>query len=151
MDEFAPPATPWSQWVQMPGGLVQIKASRNADGRIILFGINSAGNLYRNEQKVAQAVTIGDWTGWVQMDTTNFSGLFRAMTPVLDAAGAVNLFAVNAGSQVLHARQSPVCTPTWTGWTTPGCIREACRRSPPVSMAMTTSSLSPPTRPSCTT
>lgn len=125
VDEVAPPLTPWSNWFQIPGGLNQIKAHRNADGRIILFGINADGHLYRNEQKVPRALQPSDWAGWVQMDgpsTGTFYG--QTMAPALDAAGAVNLFVITTGHQVLHARQSPPCTGTWKGWSTPGIIRD---------------------------
>src|SRR5262249_2783338 len=75
VNEVAPPLTPWSDWFQIPGQLRPIKALRNADGRIILFGINRDGHLYRNEQKVARALQPSDWAGWVQMDTPG-SGIF---------------------------------------------------------------------------
>jgi hypothetical protein len=128
VDVVVPPATPWSNWFQIPGGLRQIKALRNADGRIILFGINANGHLYRNEQKVARALQPSDWAGWVQMDDPS-TGTFQAasMAPTLDRAGAVNLFVINQGHQILHARQAPPCTATWAGWTTPGIISEGVR------------------------
>src|SRR5436190_5221321 len=126
VDEIVPPQTPWSDWFRLPGGLGQIKAVRNADGRIILFGIASDGHLYRSEQRVAEALQPSDWTGWVKMDDT-ISGIIqsRMMAPALDACGAVNLFVIGASNhQVLHARQSPPCTATWTGWSTPGLIKD---------------------------
>jgi hypothetical protein len=122
VDVAVPPDQPWSQWIQLPGGLAQVRAVRNADGRLIVFGINTGGHLYRNEQKTVPALQVGDWAGWVQMDD-NFTSTFVAMAPILDSGGAVNLFAINAGNQILHARQSPPCTPTWAGWSTPGFIR----------------------------
>jgi hypothetical protein len=122
VNEIAPPQTPWSDWMQIPGGLYQITALRNADGRIILFGIGAESHLYRNEQRVAQALRPSDWSGWVQMDD-NASGAFLRMAPALDSAGAVNFFGINKGGDVLHTRQSPPCTSTWTGWTTPGLIK----------------------------
>ena len=123
VDEIAPPATPWSGWFQLPGQLRQIKALRGGDGRIILFGVNATGHLYRNEQKVARAVQVSDWAGWVQMDDPN-SGTFQGatMAPTLDGAGAVNLFVINEHNYILHARQAPPSTATWTGWTTPGLL-----------------------------
>ena len=123
VEESVPPATPWSDWFQLPGGLITLQAKRNADGRVILFGINSHGHLYRNEQKVTRALQPSDWTGWVQMDDGT-TGLFRVFSATLDKLGAVNLFAINQGGQVLHARQAPPCTATWAGWSTPGFIRE---------------------------
>jgi hypothetical protein len=123
VDEIAPPAKPWSDWFQLPGGLVTIQAKRNADGRVILFGVNSLGHIYRNEQKVALALQPSDWAGWVRMDdgTTGTFGVFSATR---DRLGAINLFAINQGGQILHARQAPPCTSTWTGWSTLGYIRE---------------------------
>ena len=91
-----PPQTPWSDWFKLPGGLGQLKALRGADGRIILFGTNPGGNLYRSEQKVAKATQPNDWTGWVQMDNPVSGKIqLRTMAPVLDKAGAVNLFGSN--------------------------------------------------------
>jgi len=128
VDEIAPPLTPWSDWFQIPGQLVEVKAHRMADGRIILFGINGAGFLYRNEQRVARAVQVGDWSGWVQMNDAG-TGTFLAGTlaPKLDSAGAVNLFAINKDNQVLHNRQAPPGTITWSGCTTPGLITGGVR------------------------
>ena len=123
VDVVEPPATPWSDWFQLSGGLRQIKALRNADGRIILFGVNAAGHLYRNEQKVARALQPSDWAGFVQMDdpnTATFKG--PTMAPTLDRAGAVNLFVVNENGHILHARQAPPCTSTWAAWSTPGLV-----------------------------
>jgi hypothetical protein len=118
-NEIAPPQTPWSEWFSLPGGLTQIAALRNADGRIILFGIGAESHLFRSEQNVAQALKPSDWSGWTQMDD-KATGTFSAMAPALDSAGAVNFFGINKDGNVLHARQSPPCTSTWTGWTTPG-------------------------------
>jgi hypothetical protein len=123
VDETVPPLTPWSDWFQLPGGLVAIQAKRNADGRVILFGVNSQGHLYRNEQKVAQALQPSDWAGWLQMDD-GATGTFGVFSATLDKLGAVNLFAINQDGQVLHARQAPPSTSTWAGWSTPGLIRE---------------------------
>jgi len=116
-----PPATPWSDWHQLPGGLATLRAVRGADGRIILFGINQQGHLYRDEQKVAPALAPSDWTGFVQIDDAA-TGIFSALATALDKTGAVNLFAVNQGGQVLHTRQDPPCSSTWAAWSTPGFI-----------------------------
>jgi hypothetical protein len=121
VNEIAPPLTPWSDWMQLPGGLTQIIALRNADGRIILFGIGAANHLYRSEQRVAQALQPSDWSGWVQMDIG--TSIFVAMALTLDSAGAVNFFGVDNIGDVLHTRQSPPCTSTWTGWARPGIVR----------------------------
>ncbi len=126
VNEVEPPATPWSDWLALPGSLGMIRAIKAADGRISLFGINAQGHLYRTEQRIAQALQPSDWSGWVQMDD-NFTGTITAIAPALDAAGAVNLFAINNGNQVLHARQAPPGASTWAGWSTPGFIPPGAR------------------------
>ena len=121
VNETEPPATPWSDWYQLPGGLSNLIAKRNADGRLTLFGINLQGHVYRNDQKNVPALQPSDWTGFVQIDTA--IGPCSAMTATLDNFGALNLFVINQGSnQLLHCWQSPPTSATWTAWTTPGYI-----------------------------
>jgi hypothetical protein len=57
----------------------------------------------------------------VQIDNA-VSGTCSAMNATLDKFGALNLFVINAGNQVLHTRQDPPDSMTWTGCTTPGFI-----------------------------
>ncbi|MDF3152681.1 hypothetical protein P3C58_11875 [Mesorhizobium sp. XAP10] len=118
----APPAKPWSDWIQIPGGLVTVSAIRQGDGRIALFGINSNLHLYRCQQAKARALKAADWTGWVQIDTTQTGG-FIEMAPVIGPLGATNLFALTQSGQVLHTRQMPAGSDTWTQWATPGYSR----------------------------
>ncbi|WP_137930303.1 hypothetical protein [Mesorhizobium comanense] len=122
VDELRPPAQPWSAWQQIPGGLVAVTAIRQADGRIALFGINSGLHLYRCQQAKAQALVPADWTQWVQIDTPA-TGLFTEMAPVVGPLGATNLFAMTQGGQVLHTKQQPAGSDTWTVWATPGYSR----------------------------
>jgi hypothetical protein len=121
VDEIVPPQTPWSDWYQLPGGLIDLIAKRNADGRITLFGINAPGDFYRDDQKTVPALQPSDWTGFVQMDTAQ-TGTVSAMTATLDNFGALNLFVINKGNQILHAWQNPPASSTWSSWTTPGLI-----------------------------
>ncbi|QND67826.1 hypothetical protein HB777_30360 [Mesorhizobium loti] len=115
VDVLVPPAKMWSDWLQIPGGLVSISAIRQADGTIALFGINSGANLYRCQQNKAQALKVADWTGWVQIDTPGTGG-FAVMAPVVGPLGATNLFALTKGGQALHTRQKPAGTDSWTPW-----------------------------------
>lgn len=123
VDELAPPLKPWSDWLQLPGALVTVRALRGADGRLLLFGINSGLHAYRTEQTTVPALKPSDWIDWVQMDN-NATGLIVGLAPVLDNFGAVNLFALTQNGQVAHARQMPANSPSWAVWSTPGRIRE---------------------------
>ncbi|WP_217571387.1 hypothetical protein [Mesorhizobium sp. GbtcB19] len=120
VDELAPPAQPWSAWQQIPGGLVAITALRQADGRIALFGINSNLALYRCQQAIAQALKPSDWTQWVQIDNGN---KITEMAPIVGPLGATNLFVMTQPGQVLHTKQRPAGSDTWTAWATPGYSR----------------------------
>lgn len=124
VDERVPPTKMWGDWIQIPGGLVAISAIRQADGRIALFGINSGLHLYRCQQAKAQALKAADWTQWVQIDTTGTGG-FTQMAPIVGPLGATNLFALTQSGQVLHTRQKPAGTDTWTPWATTGYSRVA--------------------------
>ncbi|MEZ2328458.1 hypothetical protein AB6802_01885 [Mesorhizobium sp. RCC_202] len=119
-DELRPPAQPWSAWIQLTGQLVAITALRQADGRIALFGINSALHLYRCQQAKAEALTVADWTPWVQIDA---GYPFTEMAPIVGPLGATNLFAMTQQGQVLHTKQQPAGSDTWTAWATPGYSR----------------------------
>ncbi|MCA0026973.1 MULTISPECIES: hypothetical protein [unclassified Mesorhizobium] len=120
VDELRPPAQPWSAWIQLTGQLVAITALRQADGRIALFGINSALHLYRCQQAKAQALTVADWTPWVQIDA---GYPFTEMAPIIGPLGGTNLFAMTQQGQVLHTKQLPAGSDTWTAWATPGYSR----------------------------
>ncbi len=122
VQEKVPPATPWSGWIQLPGGLASISASRQGDGRIVLFGINAQLNLYRSQQQGPQPKAAGDWSAWVQMDTPASGGI-AGVSPVVGPLGALNLFALTSRGQVIHSRQKPAGTDNWTAWATPGYSR----------------------------
>ncbi|TGQ74622.1 hypothetical protein EN829_006345 [Mesorhizobium sp. M00.F.Ca.ET.186.01.1.1] len=122
VDVLAPPAQPWSDWQQLNGQLVTVTAIRQGDGRIALFGINSGLHLYRCQQTKPQAFKVSDWTQWAQIDTGQTGG-FTEMAPVVGPLGATNLFALTQNGQVLHTRQQPAGSDTWTAWATPGYSR----------------------------
>jgi hypothetical protein len=122
VQERVPPATPWSGWQQIPGGLISIKACRQGDGRIALFGINSNNNLYRCVQANATTLKVGDWSQWVQMDDA-LTGKILYMAPVVGPMGALHLFAINTNKQVIHTLQRPAATDTWTPWLRNGFSR----------------------------
>jgi hypothetical protein len=122
VQELAPPDKPWSNWQQIPGSLVAISAKRQGDGRIVLFGINSGLNLYRCQQSLARTTAVSQWTPWVMMNTPT-TGTFVGMAPVLGPGGGLNFFGLTSNGQVVHTRQQPAGSDTWTPWATPGFSR----------------------------
>jgi len=122
VQERVPPATPWSSWIQIPGGLTSIVACRQGDGRIALAGINSGGHLYRCVQNIADAYKASDWTQWVQIDT-GATGTMVLVAPIVGPLGSLHLFALTANGQIVHTLQRPAATENWTPWLMPGLSR----------------------------
>lgn len=122
VQEQMAPATPWSSWIQLPGGLSTIVARRQGDGRVALFGINSGLHLYRCVQSVTTAVSASDWSPWIQIDS-NFTGLVTQVSAIVGPEGSLHCFALTQRAQIVHTMQMPAGSDTWTSWTTTGFSR----------------------------
>ena len=129
VDVVLPPKIPWSEWFALSGALRHLVPGRMNDGRLVLFGVNAAGHLYRCEQRAKRALQPGDWSKWVRMDeaTGPVAAVAHPLAAARDCAGALNLFAVARGNQVFHARQTQPNASTWTGWSTPGYLRQGVK------------------------
>jgi hypothetical protein len=126
VDVVVPPKAPWNEWFALSGALVHLVPGRTMDGRLVLFGVNALGHLYRSEQRVRRTLQPGDWGPWVRMDEAAgpIATVGRAIAVARDSTGVLNLFAVARGNQVLHARQTQPNASTWTPWSTPGYLRQ---------------------------
>jgi YD repeat-containing protein len=129
VDVVVPPKKPWSEWFVLSGALTQLIAGRMSDGRLVLFGVNKLGHLYRGEQRERRALQPGDWSNWVRMDEAigPIAAVGRPVAVARDSAGFLNLFAVARGNQVLHARQTKPNASNWTDWSTPGYLRQGVK------------------------
>jgi hypothetical protein len=128
VDVVVPPKQPWSEWFALSGALQHLVPGRMSDGRLVLFGVNKLGHLYRSEQRERRALQPGDWSTWVRMDEAvgPIAAVGRAVAVTRDSAGVLNLFVVGRGNQVLHARQAQLSASTWT-WSTPGYLRQGVK------------------------
>ncbi|HWU29187.1 MAG TPA: tectonin domain-containing protein, partial [Microbacterium sp.] len=70
--------------------------ARNADGRLALFGTNSADNIWHR----AQTSIGGAWNAWTQFD-----GALRSIAAETNADGRIEVFGVNAAGQIWHRSQ----------------------------------------------
>jgi hypothetical protein len=130
VDVGVPPEKPWSEWFALSGALAYLVPGRMSDGRLVLFGVNMLGHLYRSEQRERRALQPGDWSTWVRMDEAIgpiADAVPRPVAVARDSAGFLNLFAVGRGNQVLHARQAKPNASTWTSWSTPGYLRQGVK------------------------
>jgi hypothetical protein len=92
----------WSGWASFgptPAGLVELDAQANADGRISLFGVDGAGNLYQRQQSSAN----GNWSPWASFDAIAVNSAavpnVRGQTP---AQAVQTLQASGFGAQVSY-------------------------------------------------
>jgi hypothetical protein len=129
VDFVVRPKKPWSEWFALSGALMSLVPGRMNDGRLVLFGVNKLGHLYRSEQRERRALQPGDWSTWVRMDEAigQIADVGRPVAVARDSAGVLNLFAVGRGNQVLHARQAKPNASNWTDWSTPGYLRQGVK------------------------
>ncbi|MFM9542228.1 tectonin domain-containing protein, partial [Streptomyces turgidiscabies] len=83
-----------------------IAAARNADGRLQVFGSNSAGQIYTRSQTSIG----GSWSAWVQLD-----GGLTQVAAETNANGRIELFGVNSAGQVWHRSQASPGG-SWSAW-----------------------------------
>jgi PASTA domain/Tectonin domain len=98
-DHPAPAVDSWTSWKQMDGVLSQV-AAVTANGRIQLFGINGAGELFHRRQSASNATDPsigGSWTAWDQVQNP---GALISIAAAVDFPGRVNIFGITAGGLV---------------------------------------------------
>jgi hypothetical protein len=116
----APPDSPWSDWIQLPGsGLARLTAANDINSRITLVAISDnpdAQEVYVNAQTKDTALAATDWTGWTRIDNAASGTAGSVPTAVLDPEGFLNIFMVGANSQVVQIRQTEPAKTTWSEW-----------------------------------
>ncbi|WP_019962359.1 hypothetical protein [Woodsholea maritima] len=90
-EEQVPPAQAWSDWQEIPGSLAQLTAGNNADGRIILAGINGDQVPYINIQTQRDPLLKPEWQGWQDI-AEGLSG-FEQLVVAIDGFALVHIFA----------------------------------------------------------
>jgi len=108
-----PPSKPWSDWQQIPGGLCTLSPVQNADGRIILTGINGAGVPYLNFQTSDRPSVPEGWKGW--QDISGGLTGFQQLVGCIDGNALVHLFA-RIGNKIYMKVQQEVSSEAFTDW-----------------------------------
>ena len=85
-----------------------LAATRNADGRLELFGA-SGTSVLRREQGSAADVDYAAWTA--------FDGYLTAVASATNADGRVELFGVNRFGNIFHRSQLAAGADAWSPWT----------------------------------
>jgi hypothetical protein len=99
----------WTGWAVLDGGLRQVAAEENADGRIELFGVNGAGGVYHRWQTAPNSAT---WSGWVA-EPANLASIAVAR----NADGRLEVVATDRSGAILDAHQTSPGSATLTGFT----------------------------------
>lgn len=103
---LGPSGTPGG-WVAIEGGLRCIAAALNLNGRIELFGVNSAQQIFHRRQDSA-----GGWSGiW-----EGFEGQLNSITVARNAAGRLEIFGTNLYDQIFHRAQKQANADDWDDW-----------------------------------
>lgn len=108
-----PPAQPWSDWQQLPGGLCSLTATQNADGRILLAGINAASVPYMNLQSSDHPFLPEGWEGW--KDISGGLDGFEQLICGIDGHALVHIFA-RIGNKIYMMVQDEVSSSTFSPW-----------------------------------
>jgi len=109
-----PPAQPWSDWKQLPGGLCSLTATQNADGRILLAGINAGSVPYMNLQSSDHPFLPEGWEGWQDI-SGGLSG-FEQLVCGIDGNALVHIFA-RIGGKIYMKVQDEVSSSSFSAWT----------------------------------
>lgn len=108
-----PPAQPWSDWQQLPGALKSVRATNNADGRIILAGLNDTGVPYLNFQDSESPFLPEGWEGWQDIQGS-LSG-FEQIEIAIDGDGFVFIFG-RIGANIYKKVQTEMSGNVFTDW-----------------------------------
>ncbi|MDE4176450.1 hypothetical protein PXK01_20045 [Phaeobacter sp. PT47_59] len=108
-----PPSQPWSEWHQLSGALCSLTGTQNADGRIILVGLNSSNVPYMNMQTSDQPLLPEHWAGWQDL-SGGLSG-FEQVVCGVGMNALVHVFA-RIGSKIYMKVQEQVSSEIFTDW-----------------------------------
>ena len=108
-----PPSQIWSDWQQIPGTMKSLRALNNADGRLILTGLDGANVPFINFQAGLRPFLPEKWEGWQDMQG-GLSG-FEQIEIGMDAGGIVHLFA-RIGARIYSRYQAEVSQTDFTPW-----------------------------------
>ncbi|WP_417673772.1 hypothetical protein [Roseibium sp.] len=108
-----PPTQPWSDWQQLPGALKTVRATNNADGRIILVGLNEAQVPYLNFQSSDRPFLPEGWEGWQDIQGS-LSG-FEQIEIAIDGDGFVYIFG-RIGANIYKKVQTEMSGNVFTDW-----------------------------------
>jgi len=108
-----PPSQPWSDWIQIPGGLVSITAIQNADGRLILGGLNGNQTPYINFQNSDHPGKPEGWIGW--QDISGYVGDLEQLELAIDGNALVHIFG-RVGTNIYMKVQTETAADRFTDW-----------------------------------
>ena len=108
-----PPAEPWSDWIQIPGALETVTAANNADGRLILVGLNADKVAYLNVQSSTDPFTPEAWDGWTDI-SGELSG-FAKIAIAFDGNERIYVFA-SIGANIYKKAQTQTGVNSFTDW-----------------------------------
>lgn len=108
-----PPSQPWGDWQQLDGSLVSLSPVQNADGRIILAGLDADAVPYLNFQSSDRPLLPEGWLGW--QDISGGLTGFQELACGIGADALVHIFA-SIGSKIYLRVQEDVSSTRFSDW-----------------------------------
>ena len=126
VQETEPPKKPWSDWINITGNLQgylsHLRATNNADGRIVLSGIYFNYIPWVSQQKSDNPFDQESWTDWVTPDGNGYKNA-ALTTPILDKTGNVSIIQTS-NEGLLRSRQTESGAGVWGPYSSPGFIND---------------------------
>jgi hypothetical protein len=107
----------WDWWTDAPdlNPTVPLKAVRNADGRLEVFGVLADTSELAHSWQTSPSGTSWTWSPWESLG----GGPITGYDVILDVNGNLEAVSVTSGGVVQVARQGQSSGTGWTGWTQP--------------------------------
>jgi hypothetical protein len=139
--QLAPNADSWSEWAQLDGRLStvpgRLSVAASPIGGLVLFGINTVGELWGRRQYIAPSGDNGgSWSPWGQL------GLMDRVAVRNNGTGRFEVFGITSSWHLLYSWELAPITGSWAPWVDLGGPRSGGTALPlPATLAATTMGL----------
>jgi hypothetical protein len=99
-------STSLSPWDVFPGELRSVASDTNSDGRVEVFGVNAAGQIFNKWQTTPGGPWSDGWNLW--------AGSLNSIAVAHNRDGRLQIFGTNGAGAIFHMAGTPT---GWIGWT----------------------------------
>ena len=110
------PAPQWGGMIPLDGLLESVEMALNSDGRLVLFGTDSDGQLF---QRIETAPHSASWGPWMLLPTQFEGRTLRMRHVAAEKNGArerMELYAIDDTGMLYRTKQNAPSSSTWGAW-----------------------------------